>query len=157
MNGKAPSPKKKYAFKIVPLAAEHLDPVLDIEKRVFTEPWRREDFQRLIDNQEAVCLAALDAGRVVGYSCCWVVIETAELGNIAVEPEFQGRGVARALLEATIKACRRKMAVMLFLEVRCSNLRAIELYERYGFARIGLRRGYYTHPVEDALIMKLSL
>ena len=157
MNGIAPAPKKNSPVKIFPLAEEHLDAVLAIEKRVFTEPWRREDFQRLTDNPEAISLAALDEGRVVGYSCCWTVIETAELGNLAVEPEFQGRGVARALLEATIKACRKKMIAMLFLEVRCSNRRAIELYERYGFVRIGLRRGYYTHPVEDALIMKLSL
>jgi [ribosomal protein S18]-alanine N-acetyltransferase len=151
------STRRRLRVKIVPLAPVHLDEVMAIEHLAFATPWRTEDFTQLIENPEAINLAAVESGRVVGYSCAWRVIECAELGNIAVLPECQGKGVARALLETTLKACRRKKAEVLFLEVRASNNRAVELYERYGFSRIGLRRAYYSQPVEDALIMKLVL
>lgn len=142
---------------IVPLAPAHLEVVMAIERVAFSTPWRVEDFLSLIENPAAINLAALEAGRVVGYSCAWSVVEYGELGNLAVLPEYQGRGVARGLLDVTLKHCRRKAVEALFLEVRESNGRALALYERYGFRRIGLRRAYYSDPVEDALIMKLVI
>ena len=149
--------ERKLRVKIVPLAGEHLDDVLRIEHEVFSTPWRREDFTILMENPEAINLAAIAAGRLVGYSLAWCVIESAELGNIAVAAGSQGLGIGRRLLTATIRACRQKYATSLFLEVRASNARAIELYERYGFKTIGLRRNYYSNPTEAALIMKLEL
>ncbi len=159
MNGrKNASSRGELRVKYVPLAATHLDEVLAIERAAFTTPWRVEDFRNLIENPDAINLAAVESsGRVVGYSCAWRVVECAELGNLAVLPERRGRGVARGLLDTTLKACRRKRVEVLFLEVRESNERAVELYERYGFSRIGLRRAYYSDPVEDALIMKLII
>ena len=149
--------KRKLRVRIVPLAEEHLDDVMRIEQEVFSTPWRRDDFTILLENPEAINLAALAAGRLVGYSCAWCVIESAELGNIAVAADSQGLGIGRRLLTATIRACRQKNSSSLFLEVRASNSRAIELYERYGFKTIGLRRNYYSNPTESALIMKLEL
>jgi len=157
MNGEPKDRPDKLKVKLVPLTEKHMEAVIEIERDLFSHPWRLEDFKRLIGNPLAINLAALAENKVVGYSCCWVVIETAELGNIAVARQYQGRLVARALLEATVKACRKRKVSSLFLEVRSSNRRAIELYERCGFARIGIRRGYYSHPVEDTLIMKLDL
>ncbi len=158
MNGlKNASSRGEFRVKYVPLAAAHLDEVLVIERAAFTTPWRVEDFINLIENPDAINLAAVESGRVVGYSCAWRVVECAELGNLAVLPERRGRGVARGLLDAMLKICRRKRMETLFLEVRQSNERAVELYERYGFSRIGLRRAYYSDPVEDALIMKLVI
>jgi ribosomal-protein-alanine N-acetyltransferase len=157
MNGEPNDRPEKLKVKLVPLTEEHMEAVMEIERDLFTQPWRVEDFKRLIGKPESINLAALLENKVVGYSCCWVVIETAELGNIAVARQYQGRFVARALLEATVKACRKQKVSSLFLEVRSSNRRAIELYNRYGFVQIGIRHGYYSHPVEDALIMKLEL
>ena len=157
MNRELNDSPEKLKVKLVPLTEEHMEAVMEIERDLFSQPWRLEDFKRLIGKPEAINLAALAENKVMGYSCCWVVIESAELGNIAVARQYQGRFVARALLEATIKACRKRKVSFLFLEVRSSNRRAIELYKRYGFVQIGIRRGYYSHPVEDALIMKLEL
>lgn len=148
---------EKLKVKLVPLSEKHLEAVIEIESELFSQPWQLDDFRRLIGKPEVISLAALAENKVVGYSCCWVVIETAELGNIAVARRYQGRSVARALLDATIKACRQRKIASLFLEVRSSNRRAIELYRRYGFAQIGIQHGYYSHPLEDALIMKLEL
>ena len=149
--------RSKLRVRIVPLLEEHLDEVMEIEHRVFSTPWRRDDFTILFENPEAINLAAVAAGRLVGYSCAWKVIESAELGNIAVADDCQGQGIGRRLLASTIKECRQKYVQSLFLEVRASNERAIGLYEGYGFTRIGLRKRYYTNPAEDALIMKLEL
>jgi len=157
MNAELQDRPEKLKVKLVPLAEEHLEAVMEIERDLFSQPWGVEDFKRLISKPEAISLTALAENKIIGYSCCWVVIETAELGNIAVAREYQGRFVARALLEATIKACQKRKVTVLFLEVRSSNRRAIELYNSYGFAQIGIRRGYYSHPVEDAIIMKLEL
>ena len=157
MNGEPNDRPGKLKVKLVPLTEEHMEAVMEIERDLFTQPWRVEDFKRLIGKPESINLAALAENKVVGYSCCWVVIETAELGNIAVARQYQGRSVARALLEATVKACRKRKVSSLFLEVRSSNQRAIELYNRYGFEQISIRHGYYSHPLEDALIMKLEL
>ena len=116
MNGEANDRPEKLKVKLVPLTEEHMEAVMEIERDLFTQPWRVEDFKRLIGKTEAINLAALAEKKVVGYSCCWVVIETAELGNIAVARQYQGRSVARALLEATVKACRkRKFDAMLAL------------------------------------------
>jgi ribosomal-protein-alanine N-acetyltransferase len=142
---------------LVPLSAEHLQSIMVIEKACFSEPWSKEDFQKLVDDPRAICLAALYNDRVVGYSCAWIVIETAELGNLAVAPEYQRLSVGRRLLEETIRLCASRRAGAVFLEVRRSNSRAISLYEGYGFRKIGVRRRYYSNPVEDALVLKLGL
>ena len=157
MSENGAKPRVNLEVKLIPLDAGHIDEVMVIERAVFSVPWRVEDFEKLLSNRDAVCFAALHQGRVVGYSCCWMVIETAELGNIAVASDCQGRAVGRTLLDATLAACSKRGVEALFLEVRTSNQRAIGLYERYGFKRIGLRRGYYSYPVEDALIMKINL
>lgn len=144
-------------IRIVRMTRRHLPQVLEIEPLCFTETWNEGDFLRLLDNRDALCLCALHAGRVVGYSCLWIVIESSELGNLAVHPEFQGQGIGALLLERNLGVCRKKNVVAVFLEVRASNHRAVELYRRHGFQGIGLRKRYYSRPVEDALIMKLEL
>ena len=157
MNPGTKSKKKSLDIELLPLAECHVPQVIEIENLCFSEPWRECDFTRLIDNPNSACLVAMHRDRVIGYSCCWIVIESAELGNIAVHTDYQCRSVGSRLLKKTIQLCRRRRVTAIFLEVRSSNRKAIELYELFGFVRIGLRRGYYSNPVEDALIMKLEL
>ena len=157
MKTKAQSGKQSLSVELVQLEAIHLPRVMEIENRCFSQPWSKEDFLRLLDKPDSVCLVALAEGRVIGYSCCWIMIESAELGNLAVDPDYQCRSVGSKLLKETIKVYRRRKVAAIFLEVRTSNRKAIELYEFFGFSKIGLRREYYTQPVEDALIMKLDL
>lgn len=157
MKTRAQSEKRSLSVELVQLEAGHLAWVMEIENRCFSQPWSKEDFLKFIDKPDSVCLVALAEGRVIGYSCCWIVIESAELGNIAVDPDYQCRSVGSKLLKETIKIYRRRKVTAIFLEVRSSNQKAIELYEFFGFSRIGLRCGYYSQPEEDALIMKLDL
>lgn len=150
-------PKPPSSLRLVKMARRHLPEILEIEQLCFTETWREVDFLRLIDLPDALCLVAMESGMVIGYSCLWVVIESSELGNLAVHPDFQRLGVGARLLERNLDVCRKRGVAAVFLEVRASNQRAISLYERYGFQRIGLRKRYYSKPVEDAVIMKASL
>ena len=157
MNTRARIKKTHLDITLQTLQTEHFAQVLEIENRCFSEPWQEGDFLKLVDNPDSVCLVALAQDRVIGYSCCWIVFESAELGNIAVHPDYQCRSVGSRLLKKTIEICRLRQVSALFLEVRVSNRKAIELYEVHGFSRIGTRRGYYSRPLEDALIMKLCL
>ncbi len=91
--------------------------------------------------------------RILGFSVFHRVDSEAELRNIAVAPEYRRQGIAKALLE---DGCRRLYAVgvrKLFLEVRESNLPALELYRKFGFEPQGRRKEYYRHPTEDALVL----
>ena len=83
------------------------------------------------------------------------VLDEGYINNIAVSPSYRRRGVASALMDRLIDSARGLSLAFLTLEVRCGNHAAISLYEKYGFERVGLRRGYYEKPREDALLMTL--
>lgn len=80
----------------------------------------------------------------------------AELLNIGVYPKFQGRGYGGLLMSAFVDFCTLSKARKAWLEVRDSNQRARSLYSRFGFQEIGRRRGFYTDPTEDAVLMCLT-
>lgn len=140
------------------LTPDDLPRILELEELCFSEPWQPNDFEILFARGEAILLAArtTDHG-LVGYSCAWAVLDAAELGNIAVAPDFQGWGIGKALLKKNITICKRKKVEKIYLEVRESNFRAVGLYNNFGFEVIGRRKGYYAKPREDAIIMRLDL
>ncbi|MEZ5354219.1 MAG: ribosomal protein S18-alanine N-acetyltransferase [Bryobacteraceae bacterium] len=78
-----------------------------------------------------------------------------ELLNLAVAPEWRGQGVGWRLLETCVAHSVERGGKEMFLEVRESNVRAISLYERYGFQPVGLRPAYYEKPVEAGIVMRL--
>jgi [ribosomal protein S18]-alanine N-acetyltransferase len=105
----------------------------------------------------SICLGAFAAdeedGALVGYLIVSRYVDAWHVMNVAVEPEQRGRGVATMLIERLFELTADDERRGYTLEVRVSNRRAIELYERLGFSARGLRRGYYTDNREDALIM----
>lgn len=90
---------------------------------------------------------------IVGFSGIWVLVDEAHITNIAVRQQYQGRGLGELLLIATIDLARQLKASMMTLEVRVSNVVAQNLYDKYGFCKAGVRRGYYLDNHEDAVIM----
>jgi ribosomal-protein-alanine N-acetyltransferase len=86
----------------------------------------------------------------MGYLFVTQVMDTADIGNIAVSPEFRRQGIASLLLDTALNG----MDADVFLEVRHSNTPAIALYEKYGFQPIGIRKNYYDNPREDAILMQ---
>ncbi len=151
-----PLPDDSFLY-IRPLAEEDLERVLEIERASFSTPWYMSTFRGLLSRTDTDMLGAVSGERLVGYAICWTVTDQAELGNLAVAEEARGKGTGRSLLTAAMERVRRRGARECFLEVRESNLRAQALYRRFGFEVVGRRRGYYSRPTEDALVMRLDL
>jgi ribosomal-protein-alanine N-acetyltransferase len=147
------------ARRLLPMVWAHLDAVLAVEASAYSFPWSRGNF---VDSLAAghVARVLLDvSGAVLGYFAMRGADEI-HLLNITVAPAAQGRGHARVLIDALLALCRAERVRELWLEVRVSNERARAMYERRGFVRVGLRKGYYPAAAgrrEDALLMSLKL
>lgn len=144
-------------FELRALVAEDLPAVLSIERRAFSIPWRENSFLELLKRDDTDLIAAVSGGVPIGYIACWTVLDEAELGNLAVAPDWRGAGVARTLVRRARERVRARGARQWFLEVRESNGAARKLYQSFGFEQVGRRRAYYSRPVEDALVMRLDL
>jgi [ribosomal protein S18]-alanine N-acetyltransferase len=138
-----------------PLTPANLDAVLAIEEESFTSPWTREMYLAELENAGvSYCyLARDDAGTAVGFCSFWRVLDELHINNLAVASRFRRRGIATALLTYVLDEGVRLGARRASLEVRRSNEPARVLYERLGFVTAGVRRAYYTNPIEDALIL----
>jgi ribosomal-protein-alanine N-acetyltransferase len=143
------------SFCIEPLAGdEDLDGVIEVESESFTNPWTREMYTaELRDRSLCHILVVRAGGQVVGFCAFWLVCDEIHINNLAVRPSFRRRGLGAALVQAVLARAEVLGATRAMLEVRASNVTARHLYERYGFRLRATRRGYYTNPHEDALIL----
>ena len=132
-----------------------LDAVLAIEAASFTNPWTREMYLIELDNVGvSFCYLARDAaGVIVGFCSVWRVMDELHINNLAVNPTHRRQGIGTALLTFVLGEGEKFGARRATLEVRPSNEAARLLYARHGFAAAGVRRAYYTNPIEDALVL----
>ena len=140
--------------RIVPMNADHLDELVELERICFSTPWSRNMLAEELDNACSAFLVAVDANeKVVGYAGLQVVLDEGYIANIAVFPEHRRKGVAGQLLQVFMNFAEANRLAFLTLEVRASNQAAIALYANRGFEEVGRRKNYYEHPREDAIIM----
>lgn len=140
---------------LAPLQAADLDEVLPIEEELFgVERWTRGMFQGEL-SQGHYYLAARDHdGKLVGYAGLAVLPpDEAWVNTLAVRRTAQRQGVGRMLLEALLAQARQRGVHRVLLEVAVNNEPAQRLYEAFGFAPVGVRRGYYQPSNTDALVM----
>ena len=143
-----------------PMTTAQLNAVMAIEVAAYAFPWTRGNFVDSIVAGHPTGLLFGAADELLGYFVAMVGVDEMHLLNIAVAPAAQGRGHARFLIDALVERCRNHAARKLWLEVRDSNLRARDIYQRLGFASIGVRKGYYPAASgrrEDAVVMRLTL
>jgi ribosomal-protein-alanine N-acetyltransferase len=138
---------------------EDLDGVLAIEDASFNNPTTREWYERELERPDVcfIYVMRIPEHEVAAFCAFWLVADQAHINNLAVLPELRGRGLATQLLEAIIAEAAHLGASVVTLEVRESNKPALQLYSTAGFKQEGVRKNYYTKPVEDALILSFML
>ena len=137
------------------VSAAEIDDILEVEQASFTNPWTRDMYLNELRNEGVsfIYVAKAEAGRVIGFCSFWRIFDELHINNLAVAPAYRRSGVATALLGRILEEGARLGATRATLEVRRSNETARRLYERFGFSQAGVRHEYYTHPVEDALVL----
>jgi ribosomal-protein-alanine N-acetyltransferase len=132
----------------------HLRKVLSIEAQVYPRPWSASLFlSEMSQRSSRTYLVAKLEGVVIGYAGMMFTGREAHVTNIAVDPEWHGRNVATRLLLTIVTEAIARGCDVISLEVRISNRIAQSLYEKFGFAAAGVRKGYYIETNEDALVM----
>ena len=153
-------PRRQYTVRKIRM--EDLDVVLELQRRSFAHPWSAELFKREMTHDWSTILLAEERvartePRIVGFLIYWLVHDELHILNLATAPEHRRKGVARALLEATVENGRRHRCAMATLEVRRSNDAAIALYRSMNFRSVGIRPNYYVDEGEDAIVMVCDL
>ncbi|MCX8159644.1 MAG: ribosomal protein S18-alanine N-acetyltransferase [Candidatus Saccharicenans sp.] len=139
---------------------EDLPEVLAIENLCFPNPWSREIFLGEIQNRAIsfpLVVVHREQKRVAGYVIYWQIGDEAQVNNVAIHPDFQGQGLGELAMRHVLDRLKENGVHFVSLEVRVSNHRALSLYRKLGFSILGVRKEYYSRPVEDAYVMGLVL
>ena len=144
-------------YDIIPMTSAHLDQVAEIEKLCFSDPWSRRMLSEHLENECAATLVATTpSGTILGYAGLLVILDEGYITNVAVLPEYRRQGIAGELLGVFRRFAEGNKLAFLTLEVRESNAAARALYAKYGYNEVGVRKNYYDHPKENAIIMTLE-
>jgi ribosomal-protein-alanine N-acetyltransferase len=136
------------------MSVDDLAEVQEIEAESFTTPWPPHAYRAELEtNRMAHYIVARHGDRVVGFGGMWLMVDEAHITTFAVRRTWRRQGIGERLLIALLDLAKARGAREATLEVRPSNRPARRLYEKYGFALVGLRPHYYTDDNEDALIM----
>ncbi|MBI5075065.1 MAG: ribosomal protein S18-alanine N-acetyltransferase [Nitrospirae bacterium] len=144
-------------FLIRDLRPEDVPEVLAIEKASFTTPWSEILFMNEIFKPGSLPKAALLGEKIVGYICANYLLDEGHILNVTAHPDHRRQGIASQLVQHMTDLLGKEGCLIIFLEVRLSNEAALRMYEKAGFRILSARKAYYTHPVEDAVIMSLHL
>ncbi|HUU38952.1 MAG TPA: ribosomal protein S18-alanine N-acetyltransferase [Candidatus Desulfaltia sp.] len=134
--------------------------VLEIEELSFPHPWHETTFRGELQHRPIsfpLVIVQTTLNRVIGYVMFWVIGEDVQINNIALHPDFRGMGIGEQVLRQVIEQVKFRGARLISLEVRPSNTAAVSLYKKLGFKLLAIRKGYYTIPPEDALVLGLHL
>jgi ribosomal-protein-alanine N-acetyltransferase len=141
-------------LKIGKMKMADLDDVMEIEQASFSLPWSRLMFEReLADNKHSHFMVARSGLDIVGYIGLWMVLEEAHIVTIAVRSDFRRKGIGSILMMMALSIAVRLGANRATLEVRVTNLPAQELYRKFGFITVAIRKSFYSDTGEDAYVM----
>jgi ribosomal-protein-alanine N-acetyltransferase len=152
--------EKDLKFSIFPLEYSDLKEVVEIESLSFPEPWSMAMFYReLILPYSHFYVMREDAqenkkSRMIAYGGFWIVRHEAHITNLAVHPDYRGRGFGSEFLGFLLEKARNLGAKVATLEVRTSNKVGQRLYEKWGFRKTKIKKGYYAYTGEDAIVME---
>ena len=138
------------------LTMQDIPAVVEIENQCFSLPWSQKSFEDSLTREDTIFLVCEDEV-ITGYMGMYLSFEEASVTNVAVSPDLRKKGYGEALVAAAKEEAKAIGAECIFLEVRKSNIPAISLYKKLGFEELGIRKKFYEHPVEDAIIMKVGI
>lgn len=146
-------------IRICPMEERHIKELARLEALCFSAPWSEEGLGAELQSETAVFFVAEKEKEkkkeVLGYAGMHTVLGECYIDNIAVFPQYRGMGVGRMLTESLISWGKEHDALFITLEARSSNSAALGLYGSLGFQEVGRRKGFYSRPREDALILTL--
>ncbi len=129
--------------------------VTDVDRAAFSDAWKEDSFVDELKKDYSHYFVCETDGEIAGYAGIWCIYETAELMRIATTPKHQKKGVAKVLMQKILECAESCDCERMMLEVRKSNVPAQELYKKFGFNEISVRKGYYNG--EDAIIMEVKV
>lgn len=135
-----------------------LEALVALERAAFADPWSREQLRAALRWDGSLAFGIEEPGTgLVAYLLGLVVVDQGEILSLATLPSHRRRGLGWKLVTATLEAMAGRGVTSVWLEVRASNQPAQALYREAGFVASGVRKGYYRHPVEDALVLRRDL
>lgn len=140
-------------LEITKMTSAHIEEIARLEKECFSSPWSEDGLKSELDNSFARFFVALSDGRIAGYIGSHNVLGEVYITNVAVFPEFRRNGVGMTLVDFLVNEMNAEEAEFVTLEVRESNIKAIDLYEKCGFEKVGKRIDFYEKPREDGVLM----
>lgn len=155
-----PKSPADHAFRLTPMRATDLEQVVQIETDVYPHPWSRGNFLDALASGYVSRVVSDQQHSLVGYFLLMLAVDEAHLLNISVRRDRQRHGIGRMLLDQVTALARAAGMASVLLEVRPSNGRAVEIYRRYGYVPIGMRKNYYPaadNQREDAIVMRFQL
>jgi ribosomal-protein-alanine N-acetyltransferase len=149
-----------HSLQLAPMRATDLEQVVQIETDVYPHPWSHGNFLDALASGYLTRVVSDPQQKLIGYFLLMMAVDEAHLLNISVRRDWQRHGIGRMLLDQVTALARASGMASILLEVRPSNQRAVEIYRRYGYVPIGLRKNYYPaadNQREDAIVMRFSL
>lgn len=124
---------------------------------VDASPWSEQSIKSELENSNATTLVAIKDGAVIGFINAHIICGEGAINNLAVQAEYRKCGIATQLITELFKRSQQQNVDFFTLEVRESNQRAIAFYQKIGFIRLGIRKNFYEHPTENAVIYKIDI
>ena len=133
------------------IGIEYADSVLQIEKQSFSHPASETNIKESLLNDKYKYIGFFKDDKLVGYGSVFIVSNEAYINNIAVLKDYRHQGIATEIIKEINKASEG--CEFITLEVRQSNITAVNLYKKNGFKQVAIRKNYYNNPIENAIIM----
>ncbi|MFO7728654.1 MAG: ribosomal protein S18-alanine N-acetyltransferase [Desulfonatronovibrio sp.] len=148
---------KIFSYQVLPIEDKNLPELVSLERQCFAQPWSVDQYRRFTGLDHFKILGVFEHGELRSYISFYFMPEEAEIINLGVHPECRKRGMATSLVRSAVELCRKAELKSIFLEVRPSNVAALNLYQRFGFKEMAIRKNYYPDNMEDALVLQLDL
>ncbi|MFI3227924.1 MAG: ribosomal protein S18-alanine N-acetyltransferase [Clostridia bacterium] len=143
-------------MNIFEMNEEHILQVSKLEQDIFSSPYSEKSLREMFNDKNYQYFVYFDK-KVLGYVGISSVLDESDITHIAVSLDSRRKNIGTLLLQKMVEYCKNKNIAKIHLEVRESNAKAIGLYEKNGFSRVGLRKNYYSNPKEHALLMTLEV